>query len=212
RYYLSRLMEARSVGQLLLLGTPNLGSPCAVLPSALGFYLPAALELRPSYLEAVFNPQVFDTSGVPVEALAGTPITERFRSPCTDVPSDLVVARSSAAGAGGALTEVPVLHTDMTGSREVFEGFVAPLLRTKPAAPEPVVGFPAVPPAAQATHVYTGTVEPGDSVVVEIDLDAVVVAAFALFDPSRSLSVVVHGASGARIALTPSATGFFTVD
>src|SRR5690606_32974513 len=67
RYYLSRLMEARSVGQLLLIGTPNLGSPCAVLPSALGFYLPAALELRPSYLEAVFNPQVFDTSGVPVE-------------------------------------------------------------------------------------------------------------------------------------------------
>src|SRR5690606_19641244 len=34
---------------------------------------------------------------------------------------------------------------------------------------------------------------------------------FALFDPSRSLSVTVHGASGAEIVLTPAAHGLFTV-
>src|SRR5690606_15773683 len=181
RYYVAKLMDERSIAQLLLLGTPNLGSPCAALPSALGFYLPAALELRPSYLQAVFNPQVVDVGGVPVESLAGTPITERFRSPCTDVPSDLVVDLTSAAGISPSVTELPVLHTDQTDSMEVFESFVAPRLRRAPDAAV-ATDAPAVTAAtaAQSTHAYSGTVMPGSTATLEIDLDAVAVAGFAL--------------------------------
>lgn len=213
RYYLARLMDERDVGQLLLLGVPSLGSPCAALPSALGFYVPAALELRPSYLAQVFNPQVADTGGVPVEALAGTPITERFRSSCTDVPSDLVVDLDSVAGAGAPVVELAVLHTHLTHSRDVFEQFVAPRLLRPPADLEARLE-PAVEhvPEAQATHVYTGTVAPGSTTTIDIDLDAVAVAGFALFDPSRSLAVRVRGASGAEILLTTEAHGLFTVD
>src|SRR5690606_25454964 len=150
-----------------------------VLPAALGFYLPAALELRPAYLEAVFNPQVTDVGGVPVAVLAGTPITERLRAPCTGVPSDLVVDRNSAAGSGGALVELPVLHTDRTASEEVFNGFVAPRLlgevamSAAPAAPAGTDAPGAPPPrsrAAQTTHVYRGVVASGASATLELDL------------------------------------------
>ena len=210
RYYVAKLMRERDVGQLILLGTPHGGSACAVLPAALGFYLPASLELRPRHLEDVFNAHVTDLRGVPLATLAGTAIEEAFRSPCTGVPSDLVVDLASATAAGGHLRTLPLLHTDLNASEEVFEEFVAPLLRSggddsSPPPPE------LLERAAQATHVYSGVVLPGNPVRVEIDLDAVAVASFALFDPSVSLDVRVTGASGAVIPLTAAAHGLIRV-
>src|SRR6266511_1241728 len=46
RYYIDRLMGDRDVAQLIMLGSPHGGTPCANLPASLGFYLPATLELR----------------------------------------------------------------------------------------------------------------------------------------------------------------------
>src|SRR5262249_34188274 len=58
RYYIDRLMRDRDVGQLIMLGSPHGGTGCANLPASLGFYLPAALELRSAYLAEGFNRQI----------------------------------------------------------------------------------------------------------------------------------------------------------
>lgn len=212
RYYVAKLMRERDVGQLILLGTPHGGSACAVLPAALGFYLPASLELRPRHLEDVFNAHVADLRGVPLATLAGTAIEEAFRSPCTGVPSDLVVDLASATAAGGHLSTLPLLHTDLNSSEAVFDEFVAPLLRSggnDSLTLEPPLEL--LERAAQSTHVYSGVVLPNNPVRVEIDLDAVTVASFALFDPSVSLDVRVTGASGAVIPLTTAVHGLIRV-
>lgn len=213
RYYVAKLMAEPYVAQLILLGTPHGGSACALLPAALGFYLPAALELRPSYLDGIFNPQVVDLQGVSVTTLAGTPIKEALRAPCTGVPSDLVVDLDSAAAAGGELYRLPLLHTELNSSVQAFEEFVAPLLLRPNEALAGAVSAPTpLLNAAQATHVYSGVVKPGSPIEVEIDLDAVTLASFAMFDPSTSLDVQVTGASGALVTLTPEANGLLRVD
>ena len=48
RYYIDRVMQDRDVAQLIMLGSPMGGSDCSVLPAALGFYLPASIEIRES--------------------------------------------------------------------------------------------------------------------------------------------------------------------
>ena len=83
RVYIAQVMDERDVAQLIMLGTPNGGSPCARLPVSLGFAVPASLELRPNYVRNVLNPQVTERRDVPFSMLAGTPINDAFRSPCT---------------------------------------------------------------------------------------------------------------------------------
>src|SRR5262245_43081137 len=128
RYYIDRLMGDRDVAQLIMLGSPHGGTNCASLPASLGFYLPATLELRPAYLAEVFNRQVTRRHSVPFHLLAGNPIVESFKAPCTGTPSDLVVSRPSVAAVDAPISEAPLLHTDMTGSERIFKDFVAPRL------------------------------------------------------------------------------------
>ena len=61
-------------------------------------------------------------------------------------------------------------------------------------------------------RVFSGRVEGGSTAEVEINLDDVAVASFALFDPSRSLEVTVRGASGRTIELSAQANGLIRVD
>ena len=98
RYYLDRVMGARDVAQLIMLGTPQAGTECAVLPSALGFLMPATLEIRPSYMTGIFNPQITHRHGVPFHAVAGTAFQSPVGSPCTGVPNDLVVCARKRLG------------------------------------------------------------------------------------------------------------------
>ncbi|HEY6073207.1 MAG TPA: hypothetical protein VIV15_07425, partial [Anaerolineales bacterium] len=86
RYYIDRVMQDRDVAQLIMLGSPMGGSDCSVLPAALGFYLPASLEIRSSYMTGIFNRQITHRRGVPFYDLAGTEILEAYQSPCADVP------------------------------------------------------------------------------------------------------------------------------
>jgi pimeloyl-ACP methyl ester carboxylesterase len=219
RYYIDRLMGDRDVAQLIMLGSPHGGTSCASLPASLGFYLPATLELRPAYLAEVFNRQITRRHGVPFHLLAGNPIIDSFKAPCTATPSDLVVSRPSVAAVTAPISEAPLLHTDMTGSERIFKDFVAPrLLRQSgefpaEADPQPLASSVAASSAApeQFTKVFTGHVNAGGGREIVINLDKLSVASFALYDTTRSLDLKVRGADGNVINLTPGANGLVEV-
>ncbi len=215
RYYIDRLMQERDVAQLIMLGSPHGGSDCSGLPSALGFYAPASLELRPAYLREVFNKQITHRRGVPFFMLAGNPIVESFKAPCTGVPSDLVVAKESASSITGPIVELPILHTDMTKSEEVFQKFVRGHLLKQagefPNESDPPSATNSIEPV-QFTQVFKGRVNAGGTKELTVHLDQVAVASFALFDPSRSLGLTVRGASGNVIELSPDVHGLIRVD
>jgi pimeloyl-ACP methyl ester carboxylesterase len=224
RYYIDRVMQERDVAQLIMLGSPMGGSDCSVLPAALGFYLPASIEIRQSYMTGVFNRQITRRRGVEFYDLGGTVINESFKSPCTDIPNDTVVSFASINAIPLQSSQLNVIHSDLTLSRDAFDSFVKPLLQ-KPAGaflspPDPfdqTQGKPApVTPAAsqlQFTRVYTGRVDAGGSTELTINIDQdVSVASFALFDPSRSVTTIVRGASGNVIQLDPQTNGFIRID
>lgn len=210
RYYLDRVMLRRTVAQLIILGSPMGGSTCSMLPAALGLLLPATLELQPSYMQAIFNPQITRRQGVPFHALAGTKLHEAVQSPCTDVPSDLVVSLASSKAIAMPIQEQPLLHSSLNDDPEVFTTFVRPLLQTPP-GPFWQVADPPLPPPTdllQFTRVYTGHLQPGETETVTIHIDpGVTVATFALYDTSRSLTTEVTGASGKRLQLEPATNG-----
>ncbi len=216
RYYIDRLMQGRDVSQLLILGSPAAGTGCASLPVSLGYYLPAALEIIPSYGLQIFDSQITHRHGVPFFALAGVPIQESFKAPCTGVPTDLAVSEESVSAIPVHLSEMPVLHMELNTSREVFRQFVLPRLQT-PAGQfidDPDPPAPGGPPELlQFTRVFTGHVAVDSSQELTIQIDAgVSVASFALFDPTHSLTVTVSGASGNTIQLNPAANGLVVVD
>jgi pimeloyl-ACP methyl ester carboxylesterase len=215
RYYIDRVMKERDVAQLIMLGSPMAGTDCANLPAALGLYLPATLELRPSYVREIFDQQVTHRHGVPFHALAGVPIVDAFKSPCTVVPSDLAVSLDSVTAIPLETTRMPVLHMDLNTSEEVFKEFVKPLLQTPssgfPDEPDPLQAVP-TQSTLQFTRVYTGHVGLGSSQEISINIEAgVTVASFALYDTTRSLAVSVRGASGNVIALSSENNGLVVV-
>jgi hypothetical protein len=102
---------------------------------------------------------------------------------------------------------MPVLHTELNTSPQVFNEFVKPLLQASTgsfkAEPDPPVPTSALQPL-QFTRIYTGHVGLGESPELVINIEpGVAVASFALFDPTHSLDVRVLGASGNQIALGP---------
>jgi len=216
RYYLDRIMTADNVAQLIILGTPMAGSACASLPAALGLLLPATLEIQPAYMTGVFNRQIVHRRGVPFHALAGTKLQDTVASPCTPVPSDLVVTVDSVKAIPMPVEEISLLHTELNTAPEVFEQFVTPLLQTPPGRFEPAEDLPADPATAvsqQFTKVYTGHLSPGETQDVVINIDAnVSVANFAMYDTSRSLGVSVTGASGNTIVLDTETNGLIKVE
>ncbi len=215
RYYLDRVMTTANVAQLIILGTPMAGSACASLPASLGLLLPATLEIQPSYMVGVFNQQIVRRQGVPFHALAGTKLQDTVTSPCTPVPSDLVVTVDSVRAIPMPVQEISLLHTELNTAPEVFQEFVTPLLQTPPGEFEVSVDQPARSAAAfsqQFTRTYTGHLNPGETGTVTVSIDPnVTVANFALYDTSRSLDVRVAGASGKEITLDPDANGLIRV-
>lgn len=216
RYYIDRVMQERDVGQLIMLGSPMAGTDCADLPAALGLYLPAALEIRPTYVQDIFNQQITHRRGVPFHALAGVPIREAFKSPCTEVPTDLAVSLQSVTAIPLETEEMPVLHTDLNRSEQVFSAFVKARLQTPPGEfwqePDP----PSIPSAGerlQFTRIFSGHIPAGSNQEITIQIDpGVSVASFALYDTTRSLQVSVKGASGNTIELSPEKNGLVVVE
>jgi pimeloyl-ACP methyl ester carboxylesterase len=218
RYYIDRLMHERDVAQLIMLGSPMGGSNCSVLPAALGFFLPASIEIRESYMRGVFNQQITHRKGIEFYDLGGTAITESFKSPCTDIPNDTVVSFESVNAISLQSSKLDDIHTDLTISEKAFTDFVKPLLQ-KPAGSFPLRGQPDPAPVAptdsplEFTRVYTGHVEAGGSTEITINIEPnITVASFALYDASRSVATTVRGASGNVIQLDPQTNGFIRVD
>jgi pimeloyl-ACP methyl ester carboxylesterase len=216
RYYIDRVMKERDVAQLIMLGSPMGGSDCSVLPAALGFFLPASIEIRESYMRGVFNQQITHRKGIEFYDLGGTAIKDSFKSPCTEIPNDTVVSFESINAILLQSSKIDDIHSDLTISQKAFTDFVEPLLE------KPVGSFVAQPdpaPTAQAespldfTRVYTGHVDQGGSTELMINIEpGIAVAAFALYDASRSVTTVVRGVSGNVIQLNAETNGFIRID
>lgn len=162
----------------------------------------------------MFNPQITHRHGIPFRTLAGVPIIEGFRSPCTAVSSNPAVSFGSVTAIPLQSARLPVLHMNLNLSADVFHDFVLPLLQT------PVRGFPDEPDPAQPapqgdrlqfSRVFTGHVPADGSQQIPID-PQISVASFALYDTTRSLQVTVRGASGNAIDLSPDLNGLVVVD
>lgn len=137
RFYIHNLMENYSedprprVSHLLMLGTPNMGSPCADLLD-IGFDLfgervQAVRQLRTDYAEE-FNRTVTERRGVKFSALAGNSLPGFCK---WSGAGDGVVNVKSAHWTikDNALTDS--IHTDLTGTKD-FTSFVKPRLAVGP--------------------------------------------------------------------------------
>ena len=216
RYYIDRVMPDGEAVQLMMLGSPMAGTSCANLPGSLGFYLPATLEIMPSYIEAIFNPQITRRRGVIFRALAGVPIVEAVASPCSPVPSDIVVPQQSVEAIPLLVQRMPILHTDLNTSEQIFQEFVLPNLQLPAGSlqpqPDPEASARSFPPV-QFTRLYSGHLAAGETRDLVINIESnVAVASFSLYDHSRSLSIEVRGASGNVIQLDPGKNGLIQVD
>ncbi len=217
RYYLDRVMETDNVAQVIFLGTPHAGSACVFPVAALGYLLPAAIEIQPAYMEGIFNQQIVRRRGVPFHMIAGTRLIEPIASPCTNVPSDTVVGLDSATSILlDSVQRIPLIHNDLTSSRIVFDQAVKPLLQASSEAfePRPDPAAPSMQSAPeQFSRIFTGHVNPGQSQEITISIDPnVKLANFSMFDNTRSLQIEVRGASGNVIALDPQKNGLVKVD
>ena len=216
RYYIDRIMTDVDLAQLIILGTPMAGSDCASLPAALGLLLPATIEIQPSYMVGIFNRQIFHRHGIPFHALAGTKLNDSVQSPCTPVPSDIVVTVDSVKAIPMPVQEISLLHMDLNTAPEVFDTFVKPLLQTAPGKFEVSIDPPSgstAPVTRQFTKVYTGHLNSGETREVVINIDpGVTVANFAMYDTTRSLTTIVRGASGKVIQLDTEKNGLIRVD
>jgi hypothetical protein len=173
--------------------------------------------LRTAYLRDVFNPQIVERRGIPFYMIAGVPIQRRVLSPCGEVPNDLVVSLQSAMAVSSELVEFPLLHNDLNASETVYLESVAPLLRkpyqTFARQPGPVDDFDVADvDVLQFSQILTGTVTAGTEShhTIHIDRD-VAVASFGLYDPTRSLTVTVRGATGNVVTLDAETNGLTVV-
>jgi pimeloyl-ACP methyl ester carboxylesterase len=111
---------------LVMLGTPNMGSPCADLASALPGAGTPYRELRPDWVVGVFDKAVTNQRGVPFSVVAGNPLS--FTCLNDDDPGDGVVEIPSAFYQYLDHATTGLLHTNMTGSAILFDSFVVPHL------------------------------------------------------------------------------------
>ena len=136
RHYIHNFMPPSPDGRpqiahLVMLGTPNMGSPCADVMNStfevLGKNVEAIRQLKPSVV-AEFNSVTTNRKGVKFSVLAGNPLPVMCK---TVVWNDGVVPVESATWKikDNALSKN--VHTDLTGTAD-FSGFVKPRLAIGP--------------------------------------------------------------------------------
>jgi triacylglycerol esterase/lipase EstA (alpha/beta hydrolase family) len=128
RFYIHSFMPESPDGRplvshLVMLGTPNMGSPCADVMNLkfelFGQHVEAVRQLRPSVVEE-FNRTVTNNKGVKFSALAGDPLPVM----CKTVEwNDGVVTVSSAHHGVGDRAKSKNVHTELTGAAD-FSDFV----------------------------------------------------------------------------------------
>jgi pimeloyl-ACP methyl ester carboxylesterase len=137
RYYISQIMPENypdgrpQIAHLVMLGTPNQGSPCAdVMDFAFemtGKRVEAVRQLRQDYV-ADFNRVHTNRKGVKFSVLAGNPLPTMCK---TIVWNDGVVPVPSAKWTIADNAESKSIHTDLTGTKD-FSDFVKPRLAIGP--------------------------------------------------------------------------------
>lgn len=137
RYYISQIMPENTpdmrpkVAHLVMLGTPNMGSPCAdVMNLAFemtGKRVEAVRQLQQDYV-AGFNRINTQRKGVKFSVLAGNPLPTMCK---TIVWNDGVVPVPSAKWTIADNAESKSIHTDLTGTSD-FSNFVKPRLAVGP--------------------------------------------------------------------------------
>jgi hypothetical protein len=119
------------VAHLVMLGTPNMGSPCAdVMDSTfevLGKNVEAVRQLKPSVV-AEFNRVTTNRKGVKFSVLAGNPLPVMCK---TVTPNDGVVPVESAFWTIRDRALSGNVHTELTGTSD-FSSFVKPRLAVGP--------------------------------------------------------------------------------
>lgn len=136
RDYIDHLMQTEPdppggrpiVGHLVMLGTPNMGSDCAVPASILGVIASAFLgaeptiQLRSDYVTNVFDPAVTHEHDVPFSVDAGTGYPT-----CGLADGDGVVTRTSAWYTYYDVGSRPGdLHTDLTDDDAIVSQWIVP--------------------------------------------------------------------------------------
>jgi pimeloyl-ACP methyl ester carboxylesterase len=152
RHYIHQFMPANSpdgrpqIEHLVMLGTPNMGSPCADVMNtafeALGKNVEAVRQLRQDVAEQ-FNRVNVNRKGVKFSVLAGDPLPTMCKSV---VWNDGVVPVQSAIWRIKDNARSKSLHTDLTGTSD-FSSFVKPRLAIGPKGNH----MPEAPDAAQMT-------------------------------------------------------------
>lgn len=137
RHYIHQFMPQNSpdgrpqIAHLVMLGTPNMGSPCAdVMNFAFemtGKNVEAIRQLRPAVL-AEFNRVNFNRKGVKFSVLAGNPLPVMCK---TMVSNDGVVPVPSAVWKVKDNAISTNVHTELTGTKD-FSDFVKPRLAVGP--------------------------------------------------------------------------------
>jgi pimeloyl-ACP methyl ester carboxylesterase len=137
RYYISQMMPGNTpdgrpkVGKLVMLGTPNQGSPCADVMNLafelVGKNVEAVRQLQQDYV-AGFNRINTNRKGVKFSVLAGDPLPTMCKSV---VWNDGVVPVPSAIWQIADNAKTKSLHTDLTGTSD-FSSFVKPRLAVGP--------------------------------------------------------------------------------
>jgi hypothetical protein len=137
RHYIHQFMESNSpdgrpqIAHLAMLGTPNMGSPCAdVMNTAfelVGKNVEAVRQLRQDVAEE-FNRVNVNRKGVKFSVLAGDPLPTMCKSV---VWNDGVVPVQSAIWRIRDNAKSKSLHTDLTGTSD-FSSFVKPRLAIGP--------------------------------------------------------------------------------
>ena len=136
RHYIHNFMPESpdgrpQVSRLVMLGTPNMGSPCADVMNStfevLGKNVEAVRQLRPSVVEE-FNRVNTNRKGVKFSVLAGNPLPVMCK---TVVWNDGVVPVESAVWKIRDHALSKNVHTELTGTSD-FSSFVKPRLAVGP--------------------------------------------------------------------------------
>ena len=136
RHYIHNFMPPSpdgrpQVSHLVMLGTPNMGSPCADVMNftfeMLGKSVEAMRQLKPSVVEE-FNRVTTNRKGVKFSVLAGDPLPVMCK---TVTPNDGVVPVESAVWKIRDRAVSKNVHTELTGAAD-FSNFVKPRLAVGP--------------------------------------------------------------------------------
>lgn len=187
RDYIDRLMpqvpqppdHKPVAAHLVMLGTPNMGSPCAVLGSTLaGFVSPGVaaptVQLRPDYLVNVFDRSVTHTHGVLFSVMAGY----GYGLVCNPfAEGDIIVPVTSAWWTLADREKTVDMHTDLHNDPQIVNTFIKRRLAVDslgraPAAPGTAGAGASTRPSEVQAHTSTAGAKPSIRTSSSKDLKA----------------------------------------